>query len=163
MIKENKIFINFYLHDYRYDGWKDIISSSQSILDAVFESDDISKYFDYISYTDISLYDEQKIQKLFKANEEHEKSIFPRNAYRSPLLLSVFLHNPDSKIFTYYNFDSIKPEAFDKSNIDYLLEHIDEFKNFIESIVFRTSRENVYFSTRLISNNSSIVTKNIPL
>lgn len=136
-IQDKKIYFAFdnrYSY-YNYDSWFDILSNSKAIMNAIFELDNFEIHIDFIRKSDINMFDDEKLIKLFKYSEENNSLVLPNNSFSSPKVLSLFLHNQNSKFFVYDNLSCFKSEAFDDENIDYIIEHTGELPSFLNRIL----------------------------
>ena len=152
-IQEKKIYFDFDSRYpfYNYVGWFDILSNSEAIMNAIFELDNFEIHIDFIRKSDISMFDDEKLIKLFKYSEEKNSLVLPNNSFSSPKVLSLFLHNQNSQFFVYDNLSCFKSEAFDDENIDYIIEHTGELPSFLNSILNIIANDNKEMMAKMLN------------
>lgn len=128
----NKILNGTFNVEESYDKYINSIKDSSIILDAIFKTNDLTRYQKIISRCESTSLNYIQIMKLFEYNKLNNTEIAPLNWGANPDYLHVFISNPDLR-YTNINLSHFIPEALDDSVAKYIVDNIDSFK--VEEII----------------------------
>lgn len=125
-IVANKILSGTFNVEQSFEKYINKIKDSNIILDAIFKTNDLTRYQKIISQCESTSLNYIQMMKLFEYNKLNDTEIVPLNWGVNPNYLHVFISNPDLR-YKNIKISDFNPNSLDDSVAKYIIDNIDTF------------------------------------